>query len=128
MLGRWLGERREVRLESMPVLMPEPVDPTFLLMESARRVDETRAIREFLPHNAITLELGEVALPAGSSSRAQRLVETMTRGVTLAELFERTGGSHFLFLENLNELLALGVLEIGEAAGLEGSEPLRETG
>lgn len=114
--------------EVMPIVMPEPVDPTYLLMESARRADETLAIRQLLLHDELVLRQGDIELPDKATARAHRVLETLTPDITLAGLFEQIGGSHFLFLESVYELVELEILEIAETLGLEESESLRQAG
>ena len=121
----WLSAEKS-ETEAMQVLMPEPVDPTYLLMESARRVDELRAIRERLPHDDVLLAPGDSEPPANASARTRRTLEELTSGITMGELFERIGGSDFLFLENLNELVELGAVKADES--LVGTTSLSQTG
>jgi len=121
----WVSAERSSS-EAMPDVMPEPVDPTYLLMESARRVDETRAIRQILPHDELTLDPGEIELPAEASHRLRRIMETLTPGTSLAGLFEGIGGSHFLFLDSVRELIELGCLHVGEEDRVDQSSPLSQ--
>ncbi len=100
-------------------VMPEPVDTIFLLMEAARRIDEITAMRKLLPDDDLSLEPGDVELPAETSLRQHRTLEMLEPQDTLGRLFERIGGSHYRFLETVHGLVRTGVLTVRAPEGAE---------
>ena len=98
--------------EVRPDLAPEPIDATMVLMEAARRVDETKRLREKLPHDGIVTALGDAKLPQRASARWERALATHQQGSSLAQHYERLGGSRHRFLETIHELVELSVLKV----------------
>jgi Domain of unknown function (DUF4388) len=124
--GSISAERRDSEL--MPEPAPDPVDATFLLMEAARRVDETQFIRSSLPHDDLALDLGRNRLPASASPRLRRLLETLTPGMTIDRLYGRIGGSHHLFLQSLRDMINGGFLAVADPLDSTVPEALQLTG
>jgi hypothetical protein len=124
--GSVSAERRDS--EEMPEPAPDPVDTTFLLMEAARRVDETDFIRGLLPHDDLVLEQVGNELSSAASPRLRRLFETLAPGVTLDQLYARIGGSHYLFLESLRDLISDGSIAVSDPFDSATAEALQLTG
>ena len=102
-------------------LAPEPASAQMVLMEAARRTDELGSIRRLIPSDESVLALGTAALPEGVQRSWLRILETHRPGASVAAHYERIGGSHYRYLETLQELVKTSVLQVEDAPVVEPS-------
>lgn len=98
------------KLRPLSDIEPRPLDPFFAVMETARREDELARLRVFLPHDNVELGIGDVEELEGLSPAVLRTFEIFEAGDSVARLYDKLGGSRFVFLQSVADLVTAGVL------------------
>ncbi|MCZ6727296.1 MAG: DUF4388 domain-containing protein [Acidobacteria bacterium] len=102
-------------LENSPALRPEPVDAIFVLMEASRRLDALHDLDAGLASTETVLIGGGENLPDDAPARWHQVLATHEPFSSLGAHYERVGGSYFLFIATVQQLLSANILEVGEA-------------
>jgi hypothetical protein len=112
-IARWTSgvvSAHAAKLRPLSDIEPQPLDPFFAVMEAARREDELGRLRVFLPHDNVELGPGDAEELEGLSPAMLRTLEVFETGDTLDRLYEKLGGSRFLFLKSVGDLITAAVL------------------
>ncbi len=107
--GIFFFEEGEPRRQALEV----EVDSRELVFEGTRWIDELARLRKVLIDDGVTVEPGPVRVLEGLEPYARRIAELVRAETSLAQLYERTGGVQFPFLEAVSRLIESRVLAIG---------------
>ena len=93
------------------------IEPSELVFEGTRWIDEWARLRKVLVDDAVTVEPGPNHRDRGLDPYARRIAGLVAAETSLGRLYEHTGGVQYPFLEAVSRLIEGGVLAIARVDG-----------
>jgi hypothetical protein len=93
-------------------MVPLQIDPTAILMEGMRRVDEWRRIREMIPSTSLIPHVAAEEIPRELGDAERRVVEAINGRRSIAEIILESRSSEFIVSRTVADLLRRGVAEL----------------
>lgn len=93
-------------------ILAKPIDTLTLVLEGTRWVDEMLRLRETFTHDNLFLRRAVREEPADLRPRAQVIYRKLKSAMSIAKLYQLTGGSYFRFLVEAAVLEGRGIVKL----------------
>ncbi len=93
-------------------ILAQPIDTLTLVLDGTRWIDELKRIREVFTHDNLFLRRATAQEPEDLRPRAQVIYRKLKSAMTIARLYQLTGGSYFRFLVEAAVLERKGILKV----------------
>ncbi|MEM7586787.1 MAG: DUF4388 domain-containing protein [Acidobacteriota bacterium] len=93
-------------------ILAEPINTLALVLEGVRWIDELKRLREVFTHDNLFLRRAQKEAPEGLNPRAAVIFRKLTNTMTVARLYQRTGGSYFRFLSEAHQMAQQRIVKV----------------